>query len=135
MDASMAKAITKTTDLAAESQKVFKFLSNPFNWPQFAVINLVSVDKEQDGWYFTVSKNGPGQIKMLTNEAHGILDHIWKDPQATWKVFMRVVPNGSGSTLTTTFFKPPQINEADFQKGMRDMDIEFAKLQAILEHP
>ena len=131
----MAKAITKTTDLAAESKKVFKFLSNPLNWPQFAVVNLVSVDKEQDGWYSMVSKNGPGQLKMLTNEAHGILDHIWKDPQASWTVYMRVVPNGNGSTLTTTFFQPSQINEADFQKGMRDMDIEFAKLKAILEHP
>ena len=129
----IAKSITKTIDMASEPKKVFEFLSNPLNWPQFAIINLRSIQKGKDGYYDIVSKNGQGRIKMLANKEHGILDHIWEDSQATWTVFMRVIPNGEGSSLAVTFFQPPEVDLQAFDVSMKQMDVEFAKLKEILE--
>jgi hypothetical protein len=129
----LAKSNTKTIDISGEPKKVFEFLSNPLNWPQFAIVNLRSIQKGKDGWYDIVSKNGQGKLKMLANKEYGILDHIWEDSQATWKVFMRVVPNGEGSSLAVTFFHPTQIDIPTFELSMKQMDLEFAKLKEILE--
>ncbi len=108
-------------------------MSNPLNWPQFAIINLRSIQKGKDEWYDIISKNGQGKLKMLANKEHGILDHIWEDPQGTWKVFMRVVPNSEGTALAVTFFQPPQLDVKTFDVSMKQMDIEFSKLKEILE--
>ena len=70
---------------------------------------------------------------MLSDAKHGILDHVWKDPQGSWKCHMRVIPNGEGATLMTTFFPPSQIDEKTFSRSMQEMDLEFAKLREILE--
>jgi hypothetical protein len=129
----VAKAITKTMDLTADPKAVYEFLANPLNWPQFAIVNLKSIKAGPNGWYEIVSKNGPGQLKMLSNKELGILDHIWKDAQATWNVYMRVVPNNEGSSIMTTFFQPPQIDAEQFSKSMQEMDLEFSKLKTILE--
>lgn len=126
-------SVTKTMDLAADPKAVYEFLVNPLNWPQFAIVNLKSIKGGQNGWYDIVSKNGPGQIKMSSNKEFAVLDHVWKDAQATWTVYMRVIPNHEGSTLMTTFFQPSQIDEELFSKSMKEMDIEFSKLKSILE--
>jgi hypothetical protein len=133
MNQTVAKSITKTLDLSADPKAVFKFLANPLNWPQFAIVNLKSIKTGKEGEYQILSKNGPGQLKMLSHAAHGILDHVWKDSQASWNVYMRVIPNGDGATLMTTFFQPAQIDENTFSRSMEEMDLEFAKLKEILE--
>jgi hypothetical protein len=63
----------------------------------------------------------------------GILDHVWKDPQASWKVYARVVPNGDGSTVMMTLFQPPIMTDIQFDQAMKEMDIEMAKLKEVLE--
>lgn len=133
MNKTIAKSITKTIDICAKPEKVFQFLSNPMNWPQFAIVNLKSVRPGTKGVYEILSKNGSGQIQMLSNEKLGILDHIWRDKEASWTVFMRAMPNFEGTTLSTTFFQPEQLPQGAFDQSMRDMDIEFAKLKEVLE--
>ena len=100
----VSKSTTKTIDISDEPQRVFEFLSNPLNWPQFAIVNLKSIKAEKNGWFGIVSKNGEGKLKLMPNKEYGILDHIWEDSQATWKVFMRVIPNGDGCIINCHFF-------------------------------
>ena len=129
----VSKSTTKTIDISDEPQRVFEFLSNPLNWPQFAIVNLKSIKAEKNGWFGIVSKNGEGKLKLMPNKEYGILDHIWEDSQATWKVFMRVIPNGDGSSLIVTFFQPPRVDNDAFEISMQQMDVEFSKLKEILE--
>lgn len=129
----VSKSTTKTIDISDEPQRVFEFLSNPLNWPQFAIVNLKSIKAEKNGWFGIVSKNGEGKLKLMPNKEYGILDHIWEDSQATWKVFMRVIPNGDGSSLIVTFFQPPRVDSHAFEISMQQMDVEFSKLKEILE--
>lgn len=133
MNKTVAKSITKTLDLAVDLKAVFDFIANPLNWPQFAVVNLKSIKPGKENCFQIISKNGPGELIMLSDKKYGILDHVWKDSQASWNVYMRAIPNHQGTTLITTFFQPQQIDSKAFAQSMQEMDLEFAKLRTILE--
>lgn len=129
----IARSAIKHVDIQAPRERVFSFLVNPMNWPQYAVVNLRSVSPGKDGWFKAVTKFGEGQIKVRGLKDFGILDHTWKDPQATWDAYCRVVPNGDGSTVMFTLFQPPVMNDQQFDQAMKEMDTEMAKLKEILE--
>lgn len=69
---------------------------------------------------------------MLSNKPLGLLDHVWKDPQASWTVPDRVIPNGEGSTFLMTFFQPPAQDDNAFDDAAKEVDIEPAKLKELL---
>ncbi len=129
----IARSAIKSVDIAAATEKVYAFLSNALNWPQYAVVNLKTVSPGQDGWFKAVTKFGEGEIKINGVPELGVIDHVWRDPQATWKVYARVVPNGDGSTVMMTLFQPPLMTDAQFDHAMKEMDIEMAKLKEIME--
>ena len=129
----IARSTIKSVDIAATTEKVYTFLSNALNWPQYAVVNLKTVSPGQDGWFKAVTKFGEGEIKIHGVKELGVIDHIWRDPQATWKVFARVVPNGEGSTVMMTLFQPAVMTDAQFDRAMAEMEIEMAKLKEIME--
>lgn len=129
----IVRSAIKCTDIAATPDKVYAFLSDPLNWPEYAVVNLRSVSPGHDGWFKAVTKFGEGEIKVEGVKEFGILDHIWKDPQATWRVYARVVPNAEGSTVMMTLFQPSVMTDQQFDEAMKEMDTEMAKLKEILE--
>ena len=129
----IARSAIKSIDIAAAPEEIYHFLSNPMNWPQYAVVNLKSVSPGRDGWFKAVTKFGEGEIKIEGVKNLGVFDHIWRDPQATWKVYGRVVPNSEGSTVMMTLFQPTMMSDAQFDHAMKEMDIEMAKLKEVLE--
>jgi len=62
-----------------------------------------------------------------------VRDPVCRDPQASWEVFSRVVPNGDGATIMMTLFQPPVMSDTQFDHAMADMEIEMAKLKEVLE--
>jgi hypothetical protein len=129
----IARSAIKSVDIQAAPDKAYAFLSNPMNWPEYAVVNLRSVAPGQNGWFKAVTKFGEGELKVNGVKELGVFDHIWKDPQATWQVYSRVVPNGEGSTVMMTLFQPPVMTDPQFDQAMKDMEIEMQKLKEILE--
>ena len=129
----IARSATKTADIQAPPEKAYAFLADPMNWPQYAVVNLRSVSPGQNGWFKAVTKFGEGELKINEGKDLGLFDHVWKDPQASWQVYSRVVPNGDGSTVTMTLFQPPVMSDEQFDHAMKEMDVEMAKLKEILE--
>ncbi len=129
----VARSKTKSVDIEAAPAKVYTFLADPMNWPRYAVVNLRSVSPGRDGWFKALTKFGEGEIKVDGKEEFGLLDHVWRDPQATWKVYARVVPNGAGSTFLITLFQPTVMTDPQFDHAMKEMDIEMAKLKEIVE--
>jgi hypothetical protein len=63
----------------------------------------------------------------------GVFDHVWKDPQATWQVYSRVVPNGEGATVKMTIFQPAAMSDQQFDEAITAMVTEMIKLKEILE--
>lgn len=129
----ISRSAIKYVDIQAAPEKVYTFLSNPLNWPQYAVVNLRSVSPGENEWFHAVTKFGAGEIRVNGVKEFGILDHVWKDPQASWTVYSRVVPNGGGSTVMMTLFQPAVMRDAQFDGAMKEMDIEMAKLKDVLE--
>jgi hypothetical protein len=129
----IARSTTKSADIQATPQEVYAFLSDPMNWPQYAVVNLRSVTPGSDGWFQAVTKFGEGGIKVSGVEKLGVFDHVWKDPQATWPVYSRVLPNGDGSTVTMTLFQPVMMTDTQFDQAMKEMDIEMKTRKDIME--
>jgi hypothetical protein len=129
----IARSTIKSVDIEAAPDKVYAFLSNPMNWPEYAVVNLRSISPGQNGWFKAVTKFGEGEIKIDAVKELGVFDHIWRDPQATWRVYSRVVPNGEGSTVMMTLFQPSVMTDQQFDQGMKEMDIEMRKLKEIME--
>lgn len=129
----VARSAIKSADIQAPPEKVYAFIADPMNWPRYAVVNLRSVSPGLDGWFNVVTKFGEGQLKVNGVKEFGLFDHVWKDPQATWQVYGRVVPNGAGSTVIMTLFRPPVMSDEMFDHSMKEMDVEMAKLKEILE--
>lgn len=129
----MARSVTKSIDIKAPVNAVYSFLADPLNWPRWAVVNMRSVSPGKDGWYDTVTRFGNGQLRMRPDEKTGLLDHTWKDPQATWTVPARVVPNGDGATFIITIFQPPAMSDEQFGAAMKEMEVELARLKELLE--
>ena len=129
----ISRSITKSIDLQTTPRRTFDFLSDPMNWPKWAVVNMKSVKPGKDGWYETETRQGRGQIKILCDKASGLLDHIWKDPQASWTVPARVIPNGEGCTFLMTFLQPPVMDDKAFDLAAEEVDVELSKLKEILE--
>jgi hypothetical protein len=129
----IARSAIKSVDIQASSDNVFAFLANPLNWPQYAVVNLRSVSPAQDGWFHAVTKFGQGALKVNAVKELGVFDHVWKDPQATWQVYSRVVPNGEGATVMMTLFQPAVMSDQQFDEAMKEMENEMKKLKEILE--
>lgn len=133
MNYEIARSSIKSIDIKAAFDKVYDFLAEPLNWPQYAVVNLRSVERGEKGWYKTVTRFGEGHLKIDPVKEWGILDHTWKDPQASWAVPTRVVANGKGATVMMTIYKPTFMSDAQFDQAMKEMDIEMNKLKEILE--
>jgi hypothetical protein len=129
----IARSAIKSVDIQAGPEKAFAFLSNPMNWPGYAVVNLRSVSPGQDGWFHAITKFGEGALKVNAVKELGAFDHVWKDPQATWRVYSRVVPNGEGATVMMTLFQPAVMSDQQFDEAMKAIDTEMKKLKEILE--
>ncbi len=129
----ISRSITRWVDLQVSPERAFEFLRDPLNWPSWAVVNLKSVKPGTGEWYETETRQGRGQLKILAGQPWGLLDHVWKDPQASWTVPARVIPNGGGATFMMTFFQPPVMDVQAFDAASRELDTELNKLKEILE--
>lgn len=129
----VSRSVIKSIDIKASVAEVFQFVSSPMNWPQYAILNLKSVKPGTDGWFKTVTKFGDGELRVLAVKEFGIFDHIWRDPQASWTVPARVIPNQDGATVMMTIFQPTVMTNQQFDEAMREMDLEMIKLKEILE--
>jgi hypothetical protein len=128
----IARSITKSVDLRVPPERAYAYLHNLMNWPDWAIVNMKQVKPAKDGWYETVTRYGKGQLKMIGNDS-GLLDHLWKDEQASWTVPARVVPNGGGSTFLMTFFQPPALDDVAFDAAAKEVEVELMQLKNILE--
>ena len=125
----IANSITKSVDLNAPYKRVFEYIANVENWPEWAIVNMVSVKRNLDGSFHTKTRFGEGTICMRSHLELGILDHTWTDPQANWLVPCRLLQNNEGCTFMITLFQPPNMNDLQFREAMKEMDKEMDALK------
>lgn len=127
------RCTTKTVSIDAPVKRVFEFLSNAQNWPDWAIVNVLSVSPTDSDWWDMLTPAGPAKLRIRPNDELGTLDHDFDSPEASWTVPARVVPNGSGSLFMITFFQPPTFTDDFFDEQIALVDRELDTLKRLLE--
>lgn len=129
----VSRSIIKYIDIESSYDKVFAYLANVENWPQWAIVNMISSHRNSDGSFCIKTKFGEGKISIRPDISLGILDHTFTDPQASWTVPCRLVKNNKGCTFAITLFQPQNMNDVDFDKATKEMDKELFALKNMAE--
>jgi hypothetical protein len=94
-----------------------------------------SVTKGGDGWWtFDHVVAGRAKMKHEPVREAGVLDHIFVGG-LEWKVYVRITPNQSGSTVVWTFIRPDGLTDEQFENQLNSgFDDEIALWKKALEN-
>ena len=67
-----------------------------------------------------------GKAKMKPVREAGVLDHVFAGAGMEWKVYVRIIPNQRGATVTWAFIRPTILTDGQFEKQMEGFDREIA---------
>jgi uncharacterized protein YndB with AHSA1/START domain len=113
--------------------EVYRFASNPENLPQWAHGLARSVTRVGDEWILE-TPDGPMSIEFAPGNDFGVLDHIvGVAPGVEVRNPMRVVPNGSGSEVTFTLIRQPDVGDEAFAQDAATVERDLQTLKAVLE--
>ena len=126
------QVIVKSLSTHKSTQETFDFFSNPKNMELGGAIHSV---QSSDGWYtFDHIIAGKSKMKYIVNQEFKILDHIFQSAGLKWNVYVRVIPNGNGSTITWTFIKPDGLGDEQFKEQLKNFDLEIEGWRKALEN-
>jgi hypothetical protein len=127
------KVIVKTLTTTKSVDKVFDFIGNMKNMEMGGAIK--SMEKSDDGWWtFEHSIAGKSKMKHKLSHEFGIIDHVFIGGGLEWNVFVRVVPNQSGSTTSWIFMRPNGLNDDQFEDQLKMFDLEINQWKMALEN-
>ena len=126
--------ITKAININCTADKAFDFIANLTNWTSYAIHNVLSINKNENGDWIMQTPRGPGKLVLYPNKSLGIFDHDFIDAgEGKWSVPARVVSTPYGCHLMMTFSKPDPMPNEMFEEGMRLLQEELSVLKKILE--
>ena len=127
------KIIVKTLTTTTSVSEVFDFFANMKNMELGGAIQ--SMEKIDDGWWiFDHSVLGKSRMKHKLSREFGIIDHVFIGGGLEWNVFVRVVPNQSGSTTCWTFMRPNSLSDGQFEDQLKMFDVEVDHWRTALEN-
>jgi hypothetical protein len=127
------KVIVKTMTIEKNANEVFDFFNDMKNMEIGGAIK--SLRKGEDGWWIFEHKiAGKSKMKHISVPQYGILDHVFIGGGLKWNVFVRIIQNQSGSTITWTFLRPDGLNDKQFEEQLKMFDIEINNWQEALEN-
>ena len=129
----MLAAHTLSVNIDCPPGRVYEFVVNPENLPQWAGGLCQSVSLTDTGW-LVQTLQGTMQIRFAEKNAFGVLDHyVVPAPGVEVYVPMRVLPNGGGSTLVFTLMRQPEMSDADYAKDLQLVEQDLQRLKRLLE--
>lgn len=126
--------ITKTININTSPDKVWDYVNNLSNWPEWAIHNITDSNKGDDEYWLMKGPRGVSKVKMYSNKVFGILDHEFIDPsEGSWLVPCRVIAGHEGAHFMISFTKPAQMPNEAFKMAMKLLDEELLALKQIIE--
>jgi hypothetical protein len=120
--------VDKKTDV------VHNFFENMKYMEMGGAIRSGSLRKDNDGWWtFDHNILGESRMKHRSIPDLGILDHIFVGGGLEWQVFVRIIPNEDGSTVTLIFIRPDGLSEDQFEKQLINFGTEISNWKSALE--
>lgn len=86
-----------------------------------------------DGWWSFIGPYGKSKVKFNQNKSLGILDHEYVDEESSWKIPMRVIPNGDVSEVVIILKKPEQLTDTQFDERVEKVNELATSMKKILE--
>ena len=86
-----------------------------------------------DGWWYFIGPYGRSKIKFNQNRSLGILDHEYIDEESSWKIPMRIIPNGNSSEVVIILNKPKQLTDEQFNERVKKINKLVISMKKILE--
>ena len=131
---SLRKVVVKTMTVNRSVDDVFDFFEDVKKSME-AGGAAKSMVKGSDGWWtFDHAVAGRAKIKHVPFRQAGVLDHIFIGGGLEWKVYVRIVPNQGGSTVTRTFVRPDGLTDEQFEDQLNTgFDHEIALWKDALE--
>jgi hypothetical protein len=112
---------------------VYAFISNGENIPRWAAGLGTSVRRVDAEW-LVHGPLGSVRVRFAAPNDLGVADHDVVLPSGV-SVHnpMRVVPNGSGSTVIFTLLRQPGVSARQFDQDAKAVEKDLATLKAVLE--
>jgi hypothetical protein len=126
------QVIVKVMTVSKSVNKVFDFFSDIKNMEIGGAIRSVTKG-DGDWWDFDHTVAGKGKMRVKEIREFGILDHDFMGAGLEWKVYVRVVHNEEGSTITWTFMRPDGLTDEQFQEQLKGFDLEVSNWKRYLE--
>jgi hypothetical protein len=129
------KSRTVSVFIAAPSEAVYAYASNPENLPRWVPSFFESVERVDGEW---VARSPLGRVGFgfVHDNDLGVLDHSVTLPDGARVVNpMRVIPNGDGSEILFTLFQREGMTEQQFQEDADLVLNDLRSLKALLEPP
>lgn len=129
----MLKSRTLSVSIDFIPARVYDYVSNPENLPEWAKSLALSVRKTESGWKVGTPQ-GPVSFRFAVKNTFGVLDHCitpLRGPEVL--VPMRVVSNNYGSEVLLTLFQNPGVTDAEFAKDAKLVGQDLERLKNILE--
>jgi hypothetical protein len=126
------KVIVKTMTVSTNTKTVFGFFKNVKNMETGGI--LKDIREGEDGWWKFHTPAGEAKLKLSRIEQElGVIDHIFVDNGLVWHVYVRIVPNQHGSTVSWTFIRPDGLDDKQFEEQLAAFDIEIEGWKKSLE--
>ena len=126
------KVIVKTMTVNTSTNTVFEFFENVKNMETGGI--LKGIREGEDGWWIFHTPAGEAKLKLSRiGQELGVIDHIFVGNGLVWHVYVRIVPNQHGSTVSWTFIRPDGLDDKQFEEQLAAFDIEIEGWKKALE--
>ncbi len=112
---------------------VYAFISNGENIPRWAK-GLGSTIRRVDGEWVAEGTLGKVRVHFAPQNDLGVADHdVVLETGVTVHNPIRVLPNGTGSTVIFTLMRLPDVSVQQFEDDARAVERDLTRLKALLE--
>jgi hypothetical protein len=124
-----------TVSIRRSPSDVYAFITNGENLPRWAS-GLGKTIRRADGEWIADGAIGEVRVRFAAANELGVADHdVVLETGAIVHNPLRVIPNGTGSTVIFTLLRLPAVSEQQFDADARTVASDLARLKAILEEP
>jgi hypothetical protein len=106
---------TLTISIAAPPERIYEFVVDPSNLPQWAPGFAQSVRRDGSQWIVETT-DGPMDVEFAPINQFGVADHtVVVSPGSVVTNYVRIVPNGDGAEVLFTFLQTPDLADEQFE--------------------